>query len=151
METGLTSFAIFLGILWFLVYWILGGVFFAIITILKLGRVRKVRFSCLFSLLALICGFSASYFGLQYASDAISTCTLQAVTRSESIISIFGCGFAGIFGAFLIGAFILVAVGSLIVLISQTKTKPWLEINTEGESGEEEGVSIPGDNQSKYF
>ncbi len=91
METGLTSFAIFLGILWFLVYWILGGVFFAIIAILKLGRVRKVRFSCLFSLLALVVGFSASWFGISYASDSIESCTLQAVTRAESIISIFGC------------------------------------------------------------
>ena len=149
METGLTSFSIFLGILWFLVYWILGGVFFAVITIIKLGRVRKVRFSCLFSLLALGCGFGASWFGLKYAHESIVTCTLESVTKTESIISIFGCGFAGIFGAFLIGAFVLMAGGFLLVLISRTKTKPWIELN-DGE--EEEVISVvPRDGESKYF
>ncbi len=149
METGLTSFAVFLGILWFLVYWILGGVFFAVIAILKLGRVRKVRFSCLFSVLALVCGFSASWFGLKYASHSITTCSLQSVTKSESIMSVFGCGFAGIFGAFLIGAFVLVVGGLLIVLISRTKTKPWIELNNNEE--EEPSVEVLGSNQSKYF
>ena len=64
MDPQLISLVILLSIFWFLAYWVLGGVFFAVITILRLGKIRMVRFSCLFTILALLLGVSASYFGI---------------------------------------------------------------------------------------
>ncbi len=126
MPDDLQLFTIILGLLWFLVYWILGGVFFALVAILRLGRVRKVRFSCLFSILAFFTGAISAFYGVQFGKDSIRECVVNAKTQAEVITAIFGCGFAGIFGVFLIGAAVLVLGGFLLMAISKSKTKPWI-------------------------
>lgn len=133
MDISFSSFSAFLAILWFLVYWILGGVFFAVIAILRLGRIHTVRFSCLFSILAFVCGFCASVFGLSYSKDAVDMCLIQASSRAESIAAVFGCGFAGVFGAFLLGAAVLTIGGFIIMALSKSHTKPWLVLTDDEE------------------
>lgn len=148
MQPNLFSFAIFLSILWFLVYWILGGVFFALVAILRLGRVRKVRFSCLFSLWALAIGIGVAFKGLELSQKEVVACLADATNRAQVVISVFGCGFSGIFGAFLIGAAVITLGGFLIFAISRTKSKPWIVLNEEGESVE--GESVKGV-ESKFY
>lgn len=128
------SLFVILSILWFLIYWILGGVFFAIVTIMRLGRVRKVRFSCLFSLLSLVVGMSAAYFGLRQSEEAVSGCLVQASSKLEMLTAIFGCGFVEIFGMFLFGALLLTLGGFLIMAISKSKAKPWIVFEREEDS-----------------
>ncbi len=142
------SFFIFLSILWFLIYWILGGVFFAVLTLLRLGRVRKARFSCLFSLLALGCGIGASYWGLQTGRSSIEACVASAESRIEMITAVFGCGFAGVFGAFLLGAAVLVLGGFVLMLLSKSKSKPWIILEEPDEVEDEESTH---ENASKFF
>jgi hypothetical protein len=149
METSVLPFTIILGILWFLVYWILGGVFFAVIAIMRLGRIRKARFSCLFSLLALICGVGASVIGLQYSESAVEECMAKAVNKAETVSAVFGCGFIGVFGSFLLGAAVLTILGFFLMAISKSKTKPWLILDQDDE-GIEETESI-SETQSKFF
>lgn len=127
MEREFLTFAAFLAILWFLAYWILGGVFFALVTIMQLRRVRKVTFSCLFTLLAGACATAASWFGIKMAHENIGRCLVLADTRAEAVSAIFGCGFVGIFGTFLIGAAVLVAVGFIIYALASSSTKSWFE------------------------
>jgi len=148
MDISFSSFSAFLAILWFLVYWILGGVFFAVITILRLGRIHKVRFSCLFSILAFVCGFGASVIGLSYSHNAVDTCLMEATSRAESVTAIFGCGFAGVFGAFLLGAAVLTLGGFIIMALSKSHTKPWLVLKDEEEEAEQEEE---GENPSQFF
>jgi hypothetical protein len=138
IEISFTAFSAFLAILWFLIYWILGGVFFAVIAILRLGRIRKVRFSCLFSILAFICGVAASIFGLSYSQEAVDTCLLEAATKAEVVTSVFGCGFAGVFGAFMLGAVVLTIGGFIIMTLSKSQTKPWLVLHDEEEEEAQE-------------
>ena len=129
MNTEFTSFFIILSLLWFLMYWVLGGVFFAIITVMRLGRLRKVRFSCLFSILSLLVGVGAAYAGMKGSQEAVSDCLGQAVNNAEKMMAVFGCGAASIFGAFLLGSLVLTVGGFLIMVISKSKTKPWIVLD----------------------
>lgn len=129
MDAELSSFLIVLSILWFLVYWILGGVFFAVVTVMRLGRLRKVRFSCLFSLLALALGAGTAYLGVRGSQEAVSECLAHAVTSAEKVTAVFGCGAASIFGTFLLGALVLTAGGFLIMAVSKSKSPPWIVLD----------------------
>ncbi|MEK7615253.1 MAG: hypothetical protein AAB431_02620 [Patescibacteria group bacterium] len=151
MDFSFSSFATFLSILWFLVYWILGGVFFAVIALLRLGRVRKVRFSCLFSLWALLVGIGAAFKGLEYSRQAIGVCLQTADTRAQVVSAIFGCGFAGVFGAFLLGALAMTVGGFLIFAISRSKSKPWIVLETDLEREETQKIEVADEQKSKYF
>ncbi len=117
MNSDLTLLTGILAVLWFLVYWVFGGVAFSLLVLLRLGRVRKVRFSCLFTLLSFVLGVGAAYGGVQYSREAIAQCLLQATNRPQIIIAIFGCGFVGIMGAFFVGALALVFIGLLLMLL----------------------------------
>lgn len=161
MDIGLQSFVIFLSILWFFIYWILGGVFFAVMAILRLGRVRKVRFSCLFTILALTCAISAAYFGVKTAEPALRVCVASTTSAVQTKVAFIGCGFNGIMGAFALGVLVLTLVGFLIMAISKSKAKPWIILDHEEQEAhdaslEEELVNVsdasgaPG-NKSKFF
>ena len=136
MNADLGLFAWLIALIWFLVYWVLGGVFFAAMAVLKMGSVRKVRFSCLFTILALGCASGAAWGGIRLANDAVRECLVSSETKAEVITAIFGCGFVGIFSTFLIGMIILVAGGSLLLKLSTTKTKPWIVFEDGDGSGE---------------
>lgn len=156
MDVGLQSFVVFLSILWFFVYWILGGVFFAVMAILRLGRVRKVRFSCLFSLLAAFCAVGAAYGGVQYAATSIRTCVVEATQGIQIKVAVIGCGFSGIMGAFVVGVVILLFGGFIILSLSKSKTRPWIVLDQEGEEEEEtDKITLKKDlvpvRKSKFF
>lgn len=131
MDAQLLSFVILLSLIWFLLYWVLGGVFFSVIAIARLGRVRKLRFSCLFSLLSLVLGVGAAYIGIAMSETAVSECLDEAVGNTERVVALFGCGFASILGTFLLGAFVLTVGGFLIMMISRSKAKPWIVLEPE--------------------
>lgn len=161
MNASLESFTLFLSILWFFVYWILGGVFFAVMAILRLGRVRKVRFSCLFTVLAALCATSAAYFGVQFAETAIRSCTVSATTSVQTKVAIIGCGFGSIMGAFFLGVLMLTIFGFLIMTISKSKAKPWIILDQEEREAHDASVhaeqvnvsdasGVPG-KKSKFF
>ena len=146
MNAEFTSFFIVLSLLWFLVYWVLGGVFFAIITVMRLGRLRKVRFSCLFSILSLLVGVGAAYTGMKGSQEAVSDCLGQAVSNAEKMMAVFGCGAASIFGMFLLGSFVLTVGGFLIMVISKSKTKPWIVLDPD----ELPEQAIPTENKEEH-
>ncbi len=154
MDFTFSSFATFLSILWFLVYWILGGVFFAVIALLRLGRVRKVRFSCLFTIWALVVAIGAAFKGLEFSRDAITECMGSAITKAQTVTAVFGCGAAGVFGAFLIGALAITLGGFVIFAISRTKSKPWIILEPQGEGMEGESADQfenEAESKSKFF
>jgi hypothetical protein len=140
MDSELTSLVILLSIFWFLIYWVLGGVFFAVIAVLRLGRIRMVRFSCLFTLLATLLGVGAAYGGIRQSQQDVLVCLEGATSNAETVMAVFGCGFASIFGVFLLGAGLLTIGGFLIMAISKSKTKPWIIL-------EEPQEELPQQNQ----
>jgi hypothetical protein len=153
MDPLLISFLVILSILWFLMYWILGGVFFAVVTIARLGRVRKVRFSCLFTLLAFVLGVGSAVFGVNQSDAAVMECMSHADGKAEMVTAVFGCGFVTIFGGFLVGAVILTIGGFLIMAVSKSKTKPWIVLDQGDDdmSMDETDQSEEGEQKSKFF
>jgi hypothetical protein len=158
MDFEPNSLTTFLTIFWFIVYWVLGGVFFAVLTILKLGRIKKVRFSCLFTLLAAACGYGAAYYGTRFGNEAIGVCLNEATTKAEVVMSLFGCGFSSVFGAFLVGASVLTLGGMIFMAISKSKSKPWItmekiedEPHEQQEETEEGEEPLASKNESKFF
>ena len=141
MDAGISSFVIFLAIIWFLFYWVFGGVFFAVVAILRLGRVRKVRFSCLFTLISIAMATGASYIGVHSAEQSIRVCTLDATSKAKTIIAVIGCGFGAIMGSFLIGLVLLILCGYILMSLSKSKTKPWFLLH-QTEQGETEDETL---------
>jgi divalent metal cation (Fe/Co/Zn/Cd) transporter len=148
MDPQLFSFLIVLSFVWFLAYWVLGGVFFAVVAIARLGRVRKVRFSCLFTLLSLLLGISTAYGGMRLAEDAVVQCMEDAASPTELTVAVFGCGFAGVLGAFLLGAVLLVIGGFIIMALSKSNVKPWIVLQPEETEAEPAGEK---EQTSKFF
>ncbi len=123
MDAEVLTLTVLLGIIWFLGFWILGGVFFAVLTLIRLGRIKKVRFSCLFTIWALICASISSYYGVRLSMGAINVCMDTAATKSEVISSVFVCGFWGIFGVGA-GAFAALLIGGFgIFFLSRSHNK----------------------------
>ncbi len=112
-----------LALLWFLAYWVFGGVAMALFALLRSGRVRRVRFGCLFSLWALAVGVGAAYMGVQSSQGAVTACLEEAGNRAEVISAIFGCGFVGIMGGFGLG-FAAVFLGGLLIMALSARRMP---------------------------
>ncbi|MEK7619957.1 MAG: hypothetical protein AAB413_01825 [Patescibacteria group bacterium] len=148
MDAELTSFLIVLSLLWFVVYWVLGGVFFAVVTMMRLGRLRKVRFSCLFSILSLVIGIGVAYIGVKGSQEAVSDCLGEAVTNAEKMTAVLGCGAASIFGMFLLGALVLTIGGFLIMAVSKSKSQPWIVLDHEEMQDQPPQDDIP---KSQFF
>jgi hypothetical protein len=126
MQTDLVVFIAFLSFLWFLAYWVLGGVFFATVTLLHLVHLHKVRFSCLFSLTALVCAIGAAVTGVKFAEDSFATCTPDAAGIEDGFIAALTCGFFGIMGGMLLWAGVLVLAGFVFLFVSRRREKTWL-------------------------
>ncbi|MFH1405008.1 MAG: hypothetical protein ABIH21_02830 [Patescibacteria group bacterium] len=148
MEKDINSFIWLLSLIWFIVYWIFGGVLFAVVAITKFGRVRKVRFSCLFTLFAGFIAYTAARFGMEFAHDAQQECLLKAETKAEVITAIFGCGAVGVFGVFILGTCALIIVGFLIMSISKSKSKPWVRFTDVDEIQDDVKDVKAGDDQT---
>ncbi len=129
MPPELTALFIILSIISFFAYWVLGGVFFSLVALLRLGRVRKVRFSCLFSLLALASGIGSSLIGVRYAQGSLTACLLDSTNDAEQIVALVGCGSVAILGTLLIGAAVVVLGGFLIMYLSRTDSEPWIRLD----------------------
>lgn len=143
MEPELNALTILLGIIWSLMYWIAGGVMFALISLLRLGRVRKVRFSCLFTLLAFACGGVAAYEAVSRSQGALNACLVESKTQAETLVALFGCGFAQFFLAFLLGAAALVVGGFAVMALSGVKTRPWVNLEGGGRENGGKGTDEP--------
>ena len=141
MVEDLGTFVWLLSVIWFVFYWLFGGVLFAAVALTRFGRVRKVRFSCLFTALAAIMGHASARIGMTLAEESQQECLAAAKTQAEAITAIFGCGAVGVFGIFLFGAVLLALGGFLIMAISTSKNKPWIRFDEtkEGEEGSPKG------------
>ena len=112
---------VLLAFLWFLFYWIVGGAFFALIAVFRLGRLNKGRFSCLFSLFALFSAFGAAYFGSHWGAGSAQECIAVAETNIEGFVAFFGCSIVAVMLSFILGAAAVLLLGALSLIASSAK------------------------------
>jgi hypothetical protein len=122
---------ILLSILWSVAYWLLGGIFFALVTLLNMGRVRKARFGCLFTIIAVVCGAGAAWSGVTHAKPVMRPCLNEAQTGTEIVSAVFGCGFGGVMGMFGIWAAALILCGFLLFYLSKPQKEPWIDFSDD--------------------
>lgn len=118
------------GFICFLIYWIFGGIFFACLALLRLRRLRKARFSCLFSLSSFVIAFGSSWFGF---TSLIDKKCFSEVDKINTILkdSLFFCDFWTIFWLMLGGFFVQIIVGFFLLKISSWQDRSWLTSFTE--------------------
>ncbi len=102
-------------------YWILGGAFFALVSVFRLGRLRKLRFSCLFSLFSLASALAAAWMGMRYAEVSSSECLNISRTNVEGFVGFFGCSLVALTLAFLGGAVAVILLGAISMRLSSSR------------------------------
>lgn len=112
---------------WFPIYWIFGGVAFATVTFLSVMKLRKVRFSCLFTIASLASAYGASYLGMRMGEAEINTCLASANSYLDKLSSIIGCGIFSLFVAGAIGFAVLLGAGFIILFISRASNQSWVD------------------------
>jgi len=115
------SYLVLLGALWFLFYWIFGGAFFALVSVFRLGRLKKLRFSCLFSLVSLIGAFFAAWTGMRFAEISASECLGIARTNVEGFVGFFGCSLVALTLSFLGGVVVVLLLGAVSLRLSSSR------------------------------
>lgn len=121
------SLLVLLAVVWSILYWLLGGVLFSIIALLKVGRIRRARFGCLFSSASVGAGVLAAWAGLRLAAPAIAQCPLSEPDRWSRWVEQFACGIIGIVGSFFGGFLLLMLIGFVLLLLSKSTSKSWIE------------------------
>ncbi len=116
-----------LSIILFLVYWLVGGVFFAIIALFRASKIRKAQFSCLFTLTSLACAVAASIAGTQLGGRAIHQCLRQADGYFSSLAAVISCGVLPLTFSALIGMLVLIIAGLFFLLISRSRNQSWVD------------------------
>lgn len=137
-------FLVTLAVVWFFLYWIIGGVFFACVALLKLIRLRKVRFSCLFSLSAALCALAAAWGSVKWLENTAATCPKISARGAEAVGEIFTCGFLQLAVSALAGLAVLIFIGFGLLKLSSWKDRTWLttfadrlELNNNNDNNEE--------------
>lgn len=121
------EFTFLVGAFWFPIYWIFGSVIFAMITFLKVIKLRKVRFSCLFTLLSLGLAYGAGYSGMVLGHSEITICLAEADGFVDQISGVIGCGILSFFLAGVVGFGLLVALGFLVLIVSRATNQSWVD------------------------
>ena len=139
---------VFFAIFTFLFYWIFGGVFFAMLTILRLGRIHKARFSCLFTVTSIGCAVGAVFTARQWAGEAVALCVKQSQTAAQIFFASTACGFFSFLAAFLVWIGVLVILGLIFMSLSKTNEQTWFDhfvnhVQKDGEEDHQDDILLP--------
>ncbi|MBI1907848.1 hypothetical protein HYS28_00300 [Candidatus Uhrbacteria bacterium] len=113
-----------LALVWFIVYWIGGGVVFAVVALTRFLRIKKAQFSCLFTLASAAAGYGAAATGLMMSEAKAVRCLGGSAGPVEIAKAIFGCSVRDIFFAGGAWFALLVLLSILFMLLSQREGKP---------------------------
>ena len=109
-------------VLWFIVYWILGGVFFAIVSATRFMNTRKALFSCLFTAGSVAAAYGASVTGLILAGmDRSARCPVPVVGSSKTFLGVLTCNYSAILVSGGLFFAILLTGGMVALLVSRVE------------------------------
>lgn len=119
-----------LALLWFVLFWIIGGILFAVVGLVRFLRLNKNRFSCLFTFFSGVTAVGASWMGLLAAeATPARVCIARgAVAKAERLTTIlpnlFRCSYEELLSAAGLWFLFLLAIGIILMFISRTPEKP---------------------------
>ncbi|MFA5945638.1 MAG: hypothetical protein WC802_01870 [Patescibacteria group bacterium] len=122
------GFLLVLALLWFVSFWILGGVIFAIIGLVRFLRLNKNRFSCLFTILSALTGFGAAWMGLLAARANDAEGCLDNSTTFTGITqffpNLFSCSSQEVLYSAGLWFLFLMAAGIVLLFFSRAPERP---------------------------
>lgn len=116
-----------IALFWFVLYWVFGGVLFASIAIINVVKLRRARFSTIFTLLSLLCAFAAAYSGTFYAQETVNACLAASADPFNDLAAIIGCGIFEQVAAGAVWFIILMAIGFVFFILSRATNQSWID------------------------
>ncbi len=108
-----------LTLLWFVVYWIVAGVIFAIIGLVRFVRINTARFSCLFTLMSFAAAYVAAWTGYAAAARTNARCLAEIDAAYEAIPGLFRCSTTMMVSNAILWFIVLLAVGIALMFVSR--------------------------------
>lgn len=115
------------GVVWFILYWIVGGIIFSIAALFKVAKLRKAQFSCLFTLASIGCAYGATHTAYIFGRREIESCLLQANDIFEQLASVMACGMLSIVAMGAVWFVGLLALGSILLFLSRARNQSWVD------------------------
>lgn len=126
MGTSVVAMTLLLTIVWFVVFWLVAGVMFAVIALVRFVKLNKARFSCLFTILSLVTAYGAAWMGVMSAvrNPAYERCLNRIDALYEAVPGAFVCAPQPVvFSAFLWFIFLL-AMGIGLMFFARLTDRP---------------------------
>jgi len=103
---------------------------FSVISFVRPGKMKRVRFSCLYTIISGIAGYMAARLGIFWAARATGEIP-QAANVGEAAVVIGGLGFVGILLGLIVGFIGTFIAGWVIMLLSRSKEPTWYDRGVE--------------------
>ncbi len=113
-----------LTLLWFVMYWLVAGVLFAIVNLTRFMRVNTARFSCLFTLMSFATAYAAAWTGYVAASRSNARCLAAIDAPYEAIPGLFRCATTIMLSNGVLWFIVLLAAGIGLMFISRLPERP---------------------------
>ncbi len=105
---------------WFIVYWLVGGVFFALVAATRFMNMRKARFSCLFTLGTVLAAYGAAVVGMLLANaNKVIRCPKMSPDAFRAFGDVLTCNYQAIFVAGGLCFALLLMAGLVALLFSR--------------------------------
>jgi hypothetical protein len=96
------------------------------VALLKLIRLRKVRFSCLFSLSAALCAVGAAWVSAVWLDKATVSCQTDRLDQTAFLSECFAAGWLQLIVSAIGGLLVLLLIGLVLLKFSSWKDRNWL-------------------------
>ncbi|MDQ5952536.1 MAG: hypothetical protein QG626_665 [Patescibacteria group bacterium] len=106
-------------LLWFVIYWLVAGVLFAIIGLVNFMRINTARFSCFFTLVSLAAAYAAAWTGYVATSRANGQCVARIGAAYQAIPGMFKCASTITLSNGVLWFIVLLAAGIGLMFISR--------------------------------
>ncbi len=126
MPTEIAQLTWVLALIWFIIFWVAGGVLFAVVALTRFLRIKKAQFSCLFTLASVAAAYGAATTGLMISEQKITQCLGSGAGPLEIGKAVFTCAFRDVFLSGGIWFALLILLAILFMLLSQRESKPSL-------------------------
>jgi hypothetical protein len=104
----------------FLAYWVFGGVVFSVLSLLRPGKLRRVRFSCLYTLFSGAVGYGSALLAWRLLERSVGPLH-ASLPVSDTLARVGGTGILSLLFSFLVGLVAVFTGGWIIFLLSRTR------------------------------
>ena len=111
-------------LMWFVLYWLLAGVLFAIVGLVRFMRINTARFSCWFTLMSFATAYAAAWTGYVAAHRTNGQCLAKINATYEAIPGLFRCAPTIVLSNGVLWFIVLLALGIGLMFIARIPDRP---------------------------